>query len=169
MEVTLALSARMLHVTGTADSLDSALEKLHAAIESGAGLNKFREMVELQGGDLSVLDDPSRLPAAKIRKSVAAQKGGRVVSVDAEAIGKAALVLGAGRVKTSGKVDHAVGVSKLVKRGAAVAVGEEIAVLHANEESRLAEAEQILEDAFSIDNSDFKPGSRIKDFIQAST
>ncbi len=150
LDVTLELSAHMLLLTGRDSDLDSARTALRAQLESGAAFEKFKQMVEAQGGDPSALDDTAKLPGASIQETFKAPEGGVITAVDAEDIGKACLVLGAGRVKVTDDVDLGVGVTDLVKCGDRVDPGQPLVTIHANDRSRLDEAMPHIEAAFSI-------------------
>lgn len=150
VELTLALCARMLVLAGTIDSLADAREAASNALRSGAALRIFTEMVSLHGGDARVLDDPSSLPSARLVKPLRAPTPGILTRVDAEKIGRACLVLGAGRRLTTDSVDHAVGVSGLAKVGEHVTAGQSLAVIRSNREDLLSEAEHLISSAFAI-------------------
>ncbi len=150
MEVTLALAERMLLLAGVARSAAEAGAMLARQLESGAAWRKFLDMVRLHGGDVATLVHPDRLPRARLQEPLPAPASGFVAAADAEHIGRACLLLGAGRTKTTDAVDHAVGVADLVKIGQPVAQGQPLAVLHANDERRLAAARAQLETAFRI-------------------
>ena len=150
MEVTLALGEQMLLLAKTSATKEEARAKLEASIASGAALGKFREMVAAQGGDARVVDEPMRLPQAKIRVTLTASRAGFVTEVDAMGVALAALRLGAGRAKATDSVDHAVGVSGLVKVGERVEAGAPLAVVHANDERELAEVTAGLQRAIEI-------------------
>ena len=149
MEVTMALAEEMLVATGVADRA-AAGTRLREALDSGAALARFRDMVRLQGGDPDVVDDPGRLPRAAEVLDLPAPSGGWVAGVDAEAVGRGVLLLGAGRVRTEDVVDHAVGVSHLVKVGETVEAGAPLMRVHANPTSKLGEAREWLERAVSL-------------------
>lgn len=140
MEVTYTLGAHMLVLGGAAADETAARRKLEAAIADGSALAKFREIVVAQGGDGRAIDDPARLPQARLQVPVPAPRAGTVADVDAMAIALAALGLGAGRARAEDKVDPAVGVSGLCKIGETVAAGAPLAVIHANDETALAAA-----------------------------
>jgi pyrimidine-nucleoside phosphorylase len=148
--VTIELAARMLLLTGTASTRWQATEMLETHIDSGAAFEKFREMVRLHGGDVSAIDDVRRLPAASINEDLRAACGGYVQRVDAGAVGRACVVLGAGRRRVEDGVDHAAGVSGLVKVGEEVKAGSPLARIHGNDRGRLQEARAILEGAFTV-------------------
>lgn len=140
MEVTYTLGAHMLVLGGVAPDETAARRKLEAAIADGSALAKFREIVVAQGGDSLVVDEPARLPQARLQVAVPAPRAGTVAEVDAMEIALAALRLGAGRARAEDKVDPAVGVSGLCKIGETVAAGAPLAVIHANDEAALAAA-----------------------------
>jgi len=136
MEVTYALGAQMLLLAGLARTEGEAREKLGGVVESGAALKVFREIVAAQGGDVRVVDEPGRLPAARVQLEVRAAAGGYVQLVAAKEVAMAALRLGAGRMKAGDPVDFAVGVSELVKIGEKVAAGARLAMVHSNDQAK---------------------------------
>jgi pyrimidine-nucleoside phosphorylase len=150
MEVTYTLGAHMLVLGGAAADETSARRKLAAAIADGSALAKFREIVVAQGGDGRVIDEPARLPQARLQVRVPAPRAGTVEDVDAMEIALAALRLGAGRARAEDKVDPAVGVSGLCKIGETVAAGAPLAVIHANDETALAAAQAQVAAAIRI-------------------
>jgi thymidine phosphorylase len=97
-----------------------------------------------------VIDNPSRLPQARLKLALPASRSGVVSDVDAMGVALAALRLGAGRAKAADRIDPAVGVSDLVKIGEHVAAGQPLAVMHANDEAALAEARTMLGEAIAV-------------------
>ena len=144
MEVTYALGEQMLLLAKVAATKAAARAMLEASISSGAAREKFRAMVAAQGGDARVVDEPTRLPQAKFQMAFTASCAGFVREVDALGVALAALRLGAGRAQAADSVDHAVGVSALVKVGERVEAGAPLGVIHANDEGVLAEAKAML-------------------------
>jgi thymidine phosphorylase len=141
MEVTYALGENMLLLAGVAKTAADARKQLENAIASGAAMEKFRALVDAQGGDARVIDEPEKhLPKAKYRATVPAPADGYVASVNALEIALAALRLGAGRIRAEDKIDRAVGIDHLVKIGERVAPNSVLAVVHANSETALASA-----------------------------
>lgn len=130
MECTLALGAEMLVLGGRARSHAAARRDLEAAITTGSGARKLRAVVRAQGGDARVVDEPDRLPTAPLRTTVRSIRTGYIHDVDALAVGKAAMELGAGRVHTDDVIDPRVGVELCVRRGSQVAIGDPLCVLH---------------------------------------
>ena len=153
MEVTFALGEQMLLLAGVAATQAEARGRLEAGLASGAALEKFRELVAAQGGDGRVVDEPARLPQAKFKEAVVAARAGFVGNVDAMGVALAALRLGAGRAKASDAVDHAVGVSGLVKVGERVEAGAPLGVIHANDAAARAEAAALVAGAIGVADS----------------
>lgn len=165
MEVTFALGEQMLLLAGVAATKDEARGKLETSIRSGSALEKLREMIAAQGGDARVIDEPRRLPQAKFQTSVVAPHAGFVRDVDAMGVALAALRLGAGRAKAEDAVDHAVGVSALVKVGERVEAGAALAVIHANGETALAAAAGMLAQAIAIGEGPAAAGKLVEDIL----
>lgn len=165
VELTMALGARMLMLADKARDHVEALRVLQQHLASGRAFERFKKMVELHGGEPRALDDYRRLPVATIKDEVLADSSGTVAAVDAEAIGKACVVLGAGRRKTEDRVDHAVGVADLVKVGDKVEKGQRLATLHANDESRLKDARSLVAAAFTISGEVVPPPSLVTDLV----
>ncbi len=136
----LTLAGRMLALAGVSEPDQAAKH----ALESGAALNKFRQMVSAQGGDPAVADDLSLLPAAPHTWSVPAPESGYLSSMDTAGYGLAACALGAGRQKKDDPIDPAAGITVLKKTGDPVLRGEPLAVLHAGDPARFPEAQERL-------------------------
>jgi pyrimidine-nucleoside phosphorylase len=149
-ELTMRLGEQMLLLGGVADNRSSAREQLDEALQSGAARERFRDVIAYQGGNPNVIDDPGLLPTAAHSHVVAAQRGGYVTSCDALAIGRASVLLGAGRQRKEDAVDPAVGIMLHAKRGAAVDVGSPLATVAYNDAGRLEAALPLLTEAWSI-------------------
>ena len=147
-EVTMALGAELLVVGGKAKDENEGRAMLKRSIESGAALSKMREIIRWQQGDPLVLEDVSRLPHARNTCALPSPSAGFVSGIDAEAIGVAAMLLGAGRETAEGQIDPAVGVVLRRKVGDAVAAGESLAEIHYNKEERLEEVKSRILQAF---------------------
>ena len=153
----LALAAHMAVLGGKAASLDEAAAMLERILKSGEALEKFRRFVAAQGGDPAVVDDPDRLPSAPRRIAVKAERAGYVRRIDAEKLGLAAMVLGAGRAVKDAPIDHAVGVVLGRKPGDRVEAGEALAELHVTRGGE-DEALRLAAEAFEI--GDEPPAAR---------
>jgi len=151
--LSLALTAHMLVIGKRAATLEEGEKMAADLIASGAGLEKLLEIVRLQDGDPRAIDDYSKLPAARDQKAVAAPKDGFVVAINAETVGRAAMVLGAGRETVDSIIDPAVGLVVQAKRGDKVTAGEPLVVLHYNDTSRLNEAEELVRRAYRIEEN----------------
>jgi pyrimidine-nucleoside phosphorylase/thymidine phosphorylase len=147
--LSLELAAWMVHLAGLA-SLDAARAKVREALASGAGLERFRRVIELQGGEPRVCDDLSLLPQAKETVVVRSERDGRVARLAARAIGHASMLLGGGRETVDGKIDPAVGFVFHKKVGDPVAAGEPIVTVHVGSTSRRDDALRRLQEAISV-------------------
>jgi pyrimidine-nucleoside phosphorylase len=150
MEVTLALSAEMLLMAGAAKSVADAKQMLQKKLSSGEALKKFAQMIAAQGGDAKVCDDVNRLPKAKQTRPVTAPKSGFVQAIECDQIGYAVIALGGGRKVSSDKIDFAVGFEHPKKIGDAVKAGESLIMMHYNDTARAAEAERMVQQAYTI-------------------
>ncbi|MBL8901557.1 MAG: thymidine phosphorylase [Planctomycetes bacterium] len=125
-ELTLVLGAEMLRLGGVESNLASATERLERALSSGEALRKFAELIEAQGGDPRVVDDPNLLPRAPHAQSFVAEREGYLHVRDCRQLGIAALELGAGRRRASDRIDPGVGLDMRVRAGAWVHAGDEL-------------------------------------------
>src|SRR5262249_24218474 len=146
----LELTARMLVLGKVASDRADGERQARAAIASGAGLERFRQIVAAQGGDANVVDDCSRLPHVDGRHLVTADRAGFVARLDAELIGRASVALGAGRDRVEDPVDPAVGVMLMAKPGDQVQAGDPIFELHYRDRARLDAAARLAGQAIAI-------------------
>jgi pyrimidine-nucleoside phosphorylase len=144
------LAARMVRLAGLAATDEEAEAQVRAALTSGRGLEKFRQIIVRQGGDPRVLDDAGRLPTAPRRELVRADRSGYVQGWDAERVGRATVALGAGRDRVEDPVDPAVGAVLLVRPGEQVWAGEPLLELHYGDPGRLGTALTLLAGACPI-------------------
>ncbi len=149
-EVSMALASWMVVLSELAETPEEARKLLDEALVSGAGLKKFSEMIEAQGGDSRVTDDISLLPEADELISVNAKEAGWVQAVDCQEIGVAALLLGAGRTKKTDVIDPAVGLWMKKRVGERVEQGDTLAVFHVNSRDKLSESEVRFRKAVKI-------------------
>ena len=141
-ELCLELAGWMLHLGGVSKSVAEGKQHSAGLISSGKALEKFRQMIELQGGDSRVIDDANLLPQAKHRTQVSSTKTGYLTSMQCEQIGTACVILGGGRERKEDSVDPSVGIVLHKKVGDRVAAGEPIATIYYNSEAqRRARAE----------------------------
>lgn len=140
MEVTFALGAEMLVAAGITADRAVARGAVEGVIRSGAALDRFRLMVEAQGGDPRAVDDPERLPRAPVSRPVTTASAGVVVAVPPRPIGHAIVSLGGGRMQADQAVDWSVGVELSCVPGQRVAAGDRLATVHARTEADAASA-----------------------------
>ena len=153
----LHVSAHMLVLGRRARDLDEARKIAERAIADGSALDKFRVLVQAQGGDVSYVDGTSKFQRAKFVEVVKAPRSGSISQVQARSVGEAAVTLGAGRAKKSDPVDHAVGFVIHKKVGDRVDKDEALFTIHANDESRLMDARESVLAAHAITDDDVTP------------
>ncbi len=149
-ELCLELAGWMLHLGGVAKAVAEGKQQSAKLIASGVALEKFRKMIELQGGDPRVIDDPKRLPQAQHRMQVSSSKSGYLASMQCEQIGTACVILGGGRERKEDSVDPSVGIVLHKKVGDRVAAGEPLATIYYNAETRAARARQLIEASIEV-------------------
>jgi thymidine phosphorylase len=152
-ELCLELAGWMLHLGGVSATVAEGKEQSANLIASGRALDRFRQMVELQGGDPRAIDDPKRLPQAQHAMVLSSPKGGYLASLQCEQVGTACVILGGGRERKEDAVDPAVGILLHKKVGDAVSAGEALATIYYNAEMRGARARQLLEQSYKIADS----------------
>ena len=150
MSLSIDLAAEMVVLGGRADSLEKARAICKQTIADGRALERFRRLVEEQGGDPRAVDDPALLPAPRRKVVLNAPESGFVRFLAARPVGHATMLLGAGRARMDSTVDHAVGVILHKKVGDSVGVDEPLCTLLVNDESRLPEAVKLILGAYTI-------------------
>ncbi len=143
LEMCYALGSQMVVLAKAAETLAEARQMLQEALESGAALEKFKEMIRNQGGDGTVVDQPERLLTANYEIELPAQTAGVVTKLVANEIGVAAMLLGAGRKTKEDSIDYAVGLKLHKKVGDPVAAGESLLTIYANSED-VTEVKELL-------------------------
>jgi pyrimidine-nucleoside phosphorylase len=156
MGVTYALGAELLVLGGLATNRDAARRAMEVAISSGRAAEKFREVVEAQGGDPRVADDPSLLPQAAQCELFVAPHGGFVAAVDPRRVGFGVIELGGGRSRPGDPLDHSVGFVVAVRPGDLVREGEPLATIMARDDAGIEAGRRALRRAIVIaDEADF--------------
>ena len=153
-EVCVNLAANMLYLAELGD-IEKCKEMAEMALDNGQAYEKFLEFVDAQGGDVSYLKDPSKFETAKFEREVKLGKEGYIAKMDAEGIGTASVMLGAGRKTTDDVIDFAAGIKLIKKTGDQVKADDTIAILYSNSEAALDEAEEKMLDCYQV--SDEKP------------
>ncbi len=165
-DLSVELAAWMLVLTAVQPDLGAARARIRGAIASGAGLDLFRRVIEAQGGDPRVCDDPSRLPHASGRHEIRAKEAGFLHRIGCRAAGEASMLLGAGRNTVADRIDPAVGIELGRKVGDAVEKGDVLATLHFNDQARLDAALARLEGAFEIAADPVPPRPLVRQVIE---
>ena len=159
VDVTMALGVEMLAVAGVESDPTTARARLEATRTSGRAMEIFARVIEAQGGDPAVTEDPDRiLPRAPHRTEVVADYAGHLQGVDALKVGVAAMRLGAGRERKEDTIDPSVGITLLVKPGEPIENGQPILSLSYRHPARLEEALSVLDGAIEI--GDDEPGAK---------
>lgn len=153
----LHVAAHMLCIGNRAAQLEQGRNLAEQALSNGTAWEKFRVLVGAQGGDVSYVDQPDRLPRARFAKTVASPQSGWVTRLDARAIGEASVALGAGRASKVDDVDHAVGFLIHHKVGDQIQEGAPLFAIHANDERKLAEAQETVLAAHGIGSQPVAP------------
>jgi pyrimidine-nucleoside phosphorylase len=157
-QLSIALTVRMVLLGGLESDAASAERRVRRALSSGAALETFRAVVDAQGGDPRVVDDYARLPQATHRATWTAPRTGVVTAIDAECVGRAAVVLGAGRDRVDADVDPSAGISVLVRVGDPVRSDAPLFVVSARDAGRVQAAHRALGAAVRIGDHADAPG-----------
>jgi pyrimidine-nucleoside phosphorylase len=164
-DLAVIFSARALEATEHVPH-DEAVARAEHALDTGEALERFRLMVQAQGGDPRVVDDPEGvLPRAPLVLPIQAETDGTLAAVDAEAIGSASVALGAGRIRKGDPIDPAVGLVVRSKIGDRVGKGEPVGEVHARSQEDAAEAARRVLAALTVTDGDVQPPPLIHGWI----
>lgn len=133
------LGARMLVVGGVVNDPAEGRKAIRGVIDSGAALERFRRVIELQGGDPRVCDDPTRLPIGRLQATITASRAGYLTSVGTAELGRVVMGWGGGRSSFGDPIDYGIGLQVHAKLGETVAVGDPLVTAWYNDESRAPE------------------------------
>ena len=153
LELTLTIGSNMLLCAKKAESIEEARKMLIENIENGKGLEKLKDFVKAQGGDITPIDDFSKFPKAKYIEEVIAPVDGYITKINAEAFGLIAMELGAGRATKESEIDLAVGLVLNKKRGEKVNKGDVLAYIHSNSEEKIEKARKSILENIVIEES----------------
>ena len=165
--LTTTLASHMLVLSKVCPSLEEAQKKIQEVIQNGAALAKLEEWIALQGGQNEAVLDYAKLPRAQFKAEVILEKTGYVAAIDAESVGRAALVLGAGRETKESSIDLAVGIIIHKKIGDEVKVGEAVATIYYNDAKKLQSAQSILTKAYELSSEKVLAPTLIYEIIEA--
>ncbi|PLR76379.1 pyrimidine-nucleoside phosphorylase [Bacillus sp. V3-13] len=163
-ELCLTLGSHMVVLAGKANSLREARELLENIIREGAAIEKMKVFLSAQGGDASVVDNPAKLPQAKYTFELEASEDGYVSEIVADAVGTAAMLLGAGRATKESEIDLSVGLVLRKKIGDAVKKGESLVTLYSNFED-VADVKEKLYENIRISPQKVEPPTLIHEEI----
>lgn len=153
----LEIASHMLVLGKKAESKDQAMAMAEEAIHSGSGFESLRKLIEVQGGDVSFVDHPEKLPEAPYKMVIEAPEEGFISEVHARTVGETSVLLGAGRRKKGEPIDLAVGIMVHVKVGDHVECGQPLFVIHARDEDSLDNAKENLKEAVRISPIQVEP------------
>jgi pyrimidine-nucleoside phosphorylase len=167
-EVSFELAAWMLVLGRAAKTLEAARARVERQVQSGAAVSKLRQVIAHQGGNPGIVDEPGKLPRARLQREVRSPAAGIIQEIRAYPIGMAAVVLGAGRAEAADKVDPGAGLILRKQPGDKVEKNEALCVLYTDRQGSFAEAEARALEAFVIGRSAPKRRKRILQTIEAS-
>lgn len=147
----LEIGSKMIKLAGKGDDLEKIKNEIIEKIESGKAFDKFKEMVQTQGGDISYLEDVNKFEKAKYIIDIKTDKSGTIKEINAENIGKLACYLGAGRIKKEDKIDMSVGIIIHKKVGEIINNGEILATIHLNDISKKDIAIETIKHIIKVD------------------
>ena len=156
-EHALRIADNLVLLAGRAETLEEARVLTSKRILEGSALEKFKRLVQAQGGDATLIDDLSKFPRAEIAETLTAPMDGYVSRIDARKVGEAAVLLGAGRARKSDFLDLAVGITVHAKVSDKVKAGKPVLTLHANDQSKLYEAKEHVIHGIEISNEPSEP------------
>ena len=159
------LSAHMFVLGGRSESLEEGRRLYDEIIGSGRGLEKLGEIIRAQGGDERVVENYALLPLAGSTRTVSARSAGYVESIDTEALGHAAMLLGAGRSRLDAEIDPGVGLRVETRIGQKILENDPLATVYFNAATHVDEVAAIVEQAFEIGPGSVEPPILIKDLL----
>lgn len=163
-ELCLTLGSKMVYLAGKTENVDEARKMLEESIQTGKAIETFKTFIAAQGGDDSIIDDPSRLPTASFTFEVEAKEDGYIAEIIADKIGVASSILGAGRTTKDSEIDLAVGLVLNKKIGDSVKKGDSLVTIHSNKQD-VTEVINRIYDAYHISHQSVELNPLIYDII----
>ncbi|OPY59030.1 MAG: Pyrimidine-nucleoside phosphorylase [Pelotomaculum sp. PtaU1.Bin035] len=163
--VSLTIASYMAVLGGAFPDFDKAYAEFQAIVLSGQSLKKLKQLVQIQGGNPDVIDNPGKLPQAKYHIAIKSSESGYISAINTESIGVSAMLLGAGRKNKDDLIDYSAGLTMVKKIGDKVNIGDTICILHTNLEN-YEEAETMARSAYSVKADKPKPINYIYEVIQ---
>lgn len=164
-EIILGIGSQIIKLAGEGNNIEENKCRIMENINNGKAYNKFLELIQSQGGDISYIENQEKFKKAEYVIPVTAEKSGYISAINAKTIGEISVDLGAGRVKKEDSIDHAVGIVLERKIADKVETGDIIAYVHANNEQLGKEAVQRIRDTYVIVSKDVEPEKYILDII----
>ncbi|MBK9317059.1 MAG: thymidine phosphorylase [Acidobacteria bacterium] len=164
-QLSIELAARMLNIGGIEEDLDTARTRAVDAVTSGRALDRLRRVIELQGGDPRVADDPGRLPQALLSRDIRAERSGYVTGIETDEVGRVVMDWGGGRRRLEDAIDYGVGLNIHVKLGDPVKPGTPLVTAYYNDASKFESMADRLRRAWSITEEAPPPVQMIKAIV----
>ena len=152
LEVSLTLGANMLLLAGRVQTETEGKELLMEQIRNGKGLEKFREMIAQQGGDVNIIENYDLLPLSPVKLEVKAERDGYITKMDTAMIGRASQETGAGRMFKGQSLDFGAGIIMKKRTGGAIATGETLAIVYSESKEKCDSAAEFLKKAITIED-----------------
>ncbi len=165
-QLSVELAARMIHLANPSQPIDSAREQAAELLASGEALAKLQQVIAAQGGNPEALNQFELLPNATGAREIISPRAGYVTRINAEDVGQASVLLGAGRDTMEKPIDPAVGIILERKVGEKVPAGGRLCTLYYTDETHLEEAAQLVEDAFHISANAAEPRELVLEVVQ---
>lgn len=166
VEVCCVLGAYMLKLAGVDDNIVNNIKLIQSKIDSGEGLEKFKQLISRQGGDVSVVDDTEQFMKAKFKIPVNSLEDGYISRIEAKNIGQAVVDLGGGRHKKDDIIDYFVGIEMCKKVGDPVKIGEPLLYIYANDETQGLMQVEKLRNSFEYSKESVEKLKEILDIIE---
>ena len=166
VEVCCVLGAYMLKLAGVDDNIVNNIKLIQSKIDSGEGLEKFKQLISRQGGDVSVVDDTEQFMKAKFKIPVNSLEDGYISRIEAKNIGQAVVDLGGGRHKKDDIIDYFVGIEMCKKIGDPVKIGETLLYIYANDETQGLMQVEKLRNSFEYSKESGEKLKEILDIIE---
>ncbi|MCD6122512.1 MAG: thymidine phosphorylase, partial [Spirochaetales bacterium] len=160
-ELTLRLASWMVVTGGIRDNQESAEKLCREKLKDGSAFKKFLENVEFQGGSIDVVENTDKGPKSKHKLEIKSNSEGYIKGIDAYKIGRASVILGAGRAKKEDDILPGVGIEILKREGDRVEKGDTLCILHIDDLSRSEETEKLIKDAYAYSDTEIKKHGRV--------
>jgi len=165
MEVTYVLGGAMVMLGGKAVSIEEGISKCKNVLQTGKAMDKFKELVRRQGGDVSFITNPGKYPKSKYAIEVKSTSKGYVHNIDALEVGFIGIMLGAGRMKVDDIIDPKAGIRLMKKVGDSVKAGDTLAIMQTDNQEILETAANRLEKAICVATEPCAPSPLIRAMI----